>query len=179
MQPSQALLIPGPARAAPGVTRLPTAASDVPTPAAVAAAPFAAPKPVVPALAARPPSSDGWTVVAVASKYLGTPYEWGGTNPDGFDCSGFIWYVYQHAGFPVPRDLWGQLQSGSRVSRGNLQPGDIVFFANTYKPGLSHGGIYLGGGRVISAVDYGVGVAVITLANPYWSSRYFGATRPW
>jgi len=179
LQPGQALLIPALARAMPAVARLPPAASDVPAPPAVIAAPVAAPKPVAPAVAASPPSNDGWTVVAVASKYLGTPYVWGGTSPAGFDCSGFIWYIYRHAGYPVPRDLWGQLQSGLRVSRGNLQPGDIVFFANTYQPGLSHGGIYIGGGRVISAVDYGVGVAVISLSNPYWSSRYFGATRPW
>ncbi|HLG50801.1 MAG TPA: NlpC/P60 family protein, partial [Chloroflexota bacterium] len=82
-------------------------------------------------------------------------------------------------GIPIARDMWGQLQSGPRVSRSNLQPGDIVFFANTYQSGLSHDGIYIGGGRFINAVDYGIGVAVRSLSDPYWSSRYFGAVRPW
>ena len=76
---------------------------------------------------------------------------WGGTSPGGFDCSGFVWYVFRKAGDPIPRDMWGQYQSGSRVSQANLQPGDVVFFAGTYEAGLSHDGIYIGGGRFIHA----------------------------
>ncbi len=75
--------------------------------------------------------------------------------------------------------MWGQLQSGTRVSRRNLLPGDIVFFGGTYEAGLSHDGIYIGGGRFVNAVDYGIGVAVSNLNDAYWSSHYYGATRPW
>ena len=173
LQPGQQLIIPGVSRAiihppapAPAPPRTPPPA---PRPA-VAAAPKPAPS---------SSSSSGWNIVAIASRYLGAPYAWGGTSPAGFDCSGFVWYVYQRAGIPIARDMWGQLQSGPRVSRSNLQPGDIVFFANTYQSGLSHDGIYIGGGRFINAVDYGIGVAVRSLSDPYWSSRYFGAVRPW
>ncbi len=169
IQPGQQLTIPGVSR---------TVVRSKPAPAPVVRAP--APAPVAVAKpAARPSTGGGWNIVSIASRYLGTPYAWGGTSPSGFDCSGFVWYIYRRAGIPIPRDLWGQLQSGTRVSRQNLLPGDIVFFANTYQPGLSHDGIYIGGGRFINAVDYGIGVAVRSLSDPYWSNRYFGATRPW
>ena len=142
-----------------------------------AAAP--APKPAPP----PPPASsgDGSRIVGVASQYLGYRYTWGGHSPGtGFDCSGFVWYVYQKAGINVPlHDLWGQLQAGPRISQANLQPGDIVFFQNTYKAGLSHNGIYIGGGRFINAQDYGSGVRVASIYESYWAARYFGASRPW
>lgn len=121
----------------------------------------------------------GWNVVSVASKYLGYPYVWGGTSPSGFDCSGFVWYVYGQAGVPIPRELYNQASTGKAVARGDLQAGDIVFFANTYKSGLSHDGIYIGGGRFISAADYNTGVIVSSLSDAYWSAHYSGATRPW
>ncbi|HLH73536.1 MAG TPA: LysM peptidoglycan-binding domain-containing protein [Chloroflexota bacterium] len=187
LQPGQQIVIPG---AKDGLTHSQAAAAPsapAPAPAQVAVArPVPAPRPAVVAKPAPPPapkpastSSGGWSIVATASKYLGAPYAWGGVSPSGFDCSGFVWYVYQKAGVPIPRDMWGQLQSGVRVSRGDLQPGDIVYFSNTYEPGLSHNGIYIGGGRFINAVDYGIGVAVSSLSDPYWASRYTGANRPW
>jgi cell wall-associated NlpC family hydrolase len=120
----------------------------------------------------------GWNIVAMASKYLGFPYVWGAVGPSSFDCSGFVWYVYRKAGDPIPRDMWGQYQSGKRVSRANLQPGDIVFFAGTYEPGLSHDGIYIGGGRFIHAADYGIGVTVSSF-TAYYNAHYYGAVRPW
>ncbi|MGH2458413.1 MAG: LysM peptidoglycan-binding domain-containing protein [Chloroflexota bacterium] len=173
LQPGQQIIIPGAGRVV--VPSRPAAAPVIPAPA---------PRPrVVVAQAAPPPARSsgnaGWSVVAVASRFLGTPYVWGGTSPGGFDCSGLVWYAYQHAGVPIPRDMWGQLQSGSRVSRSNLRPGDIVFFGGTYEAGLSHDGIYIGGGRFVDAVDYGIGVAVSNLNDAYWSSHYYGATRPW
>jgi cell wall-associated NlpC family hydrolase len=76
-------------------------------------------------------------------------------------------------------DLWGQLQAGPRISRENLQPGDLVFFQNTYRAGISHSGIYIGGGRFINAEDYGKGVKVASMGDSYWAARYFGASRPW
>jgi peptidoglycan endopeptidase LytE len=143
---------------------------------------FAAPNPP-----ASPPAaptggsaapSRGANVVAIATKYIGSPYVWGGAAPGGFDCSGFAWFVYRQAGHPIPRDLWGQLQSGASIARANLQPGDLVFFANTYEPGLSHVGIYLGGNRFVHAEDYGTGVVVSDLAGGYWAGAYYAACRP-
>jgi len=172
LQPGQQLVIPGVGHAVVHRNPAPVAVAAVPAPRPVVVArPAAAP--------ARSSGGGGWGIVSVASRYLGTRYVWGGTSPGGFDCSGFVWYTYQRAGVPIPRDMWGQLQSGTRVSRSSLKPGDIVFFAGTYESGLSHDGIYLGGGRFINAVDYGIGVAVSNLNDAYWSGHYFGATRPW
>jgi cell wall-associated NlpC family hydrolase len=126
-----------------------------------------------------PPASDGTTIAAIAQRYLGYRYVWGGTSPaTGFDCSGFVFYVYRQAGKYLPRDLWGQLNAGPRISRNNLQPGDIVFFQNTYTTGLSHNGIYLGGGRFIHAATERTGVIISRLDDPYWGPRYVGASRP-
>ena len=191
LQPGQSIVIPGATSARPATTSSTASAAPAAQPVAKPAAP--APKPAPkPAVVAKPApvaqvaakaapaaASSGWTIVSIASRYLGVPYVWGGVSPGGFDCSGLVYYVYQRAGIPVPRDLYGQLQSGSRVSRANLQPGDIVFFANTYEAGLSHDGIYIGGGRFINAVDYGIGVAVSSINDSYWSAHYYGASRPW
>ncbi|HEX5414710.1 MAG TPA: C40 family peptidase, partial [Chloroflexota bacterium] len=183
------IVIPGVSGPRAVVAPKPTAA-PAPKPAAKAAAPapkpapkpavVAKPAPVVQAAAKAPASgTSGWGIVSIASRYLGVPYAWGGVSPGGFDCSGLVWYVYQRAGIPIPRDLYGQLQSGTRISRANLLPGDIVFFGNTYQAGLSHDGIYIGGGRFINAVDYGIGVAVSSMNDSYWSAHYYGASRPW
>jgi cell wall-associated NlpC family hydrolase len=187
LHPGQPLMIRGATKAGPDATAHSAPAvrpATAPAPVA-AAAPVArpaaavAPKPTAAVAPSRPSSGSGWSLVDVASRYLGTPYVWGGTSPGGFDCSGFVWYVYRKAGLPIPRDMWGQLQSGTRVTRSTLQPGDIVFFAGTYEAGLSHDGIYIGGGRFIHAADYGLGVIVSSLSNAYYANHYFGATRPW
>lgn len=162
-------------------TPFPPTPTPPPTPAPVPAPPALAPPAASRILSARPHNPNaGWGIVATAAKYLGFRYVWGGTSPTtGFDCSGFVWYVYGRAGVPIPRELSAQIASGRRVARADLQAGDIVFFDNTYKPGLSHDGIYIGGGRFISAADYGIGVVVSNLDDAYWSSRYDGAARPW
>jgi cell wall-associated NlpC family hydrolase len=113
-------------------------------------------------------------------QYRGYRYTWGGTSPQtGFDCSGFVWYVYRQAGVAISRDLWGQYNTGSRIGRDALQPGDVVFFQNTYRPGLSHDGIYIGGGQFIQAASENTGVIVSSLSEPYWAARYLGARRPY
>jgi cell wall-associated NlpC family hydrolase len=125
--------------------------------------------------AASAPSSGG--LVGLAMKFLGYRYIFGGTSPAGFDCSGFVWYVHKLAGIDVSRGIWGQLNGGPRISRANLVPGDTVFFANTYMPGLSHVGIYLGGGQFVHAIDESSGVGISSLNSAYWAPRYIGATR--
>ncbi|AVQ46058.1 SH3 domain-containing protein [Clostridium botulinum] len=93
----------------------------------------------------KAPATHG-DVISYARQYLGTPYVWGGTSPNGFDCSGFVQYVYRNAaGISLPRDTYGQIGAGSRVSQDQLQPGDLVF------PDAGHVGIYIGGGQMIHA----------------------------
>jgi cell wall-associated NlpC family hydrolase len=109
--------------------------------------------------------------------YKGSRYVFGGTTPAGFDCSGFVYYVVNRAGTGISRGMWGQYGAGAHPSRGDLQPGDIVFFQNTYMAGLSHNGIYIGGGQFIHASDERTGVTISNLSDSYWASRWFGATR--
>lgn len=159
-------------------TARPTATPVPPKPTPAPAAPRVT-APAVARAPASPGGSAGSRIVGVAMQYRGYRYTWGGTSPQtGFDCSGFVWYVYRQAGVAITRDLWGQYNSGARVSRDALQPGDLVFFQNTYKPGLSHDGIYIGGGQFIQAASENTGVIVTSLSEPYWAARYLGATRP-
>ena len=124
-------------------------------------------------------SSTGSTAVNIAMKYLGYRYVFGGATPRGFDCSGFIYYVYnRQMGMAVGRDTDALLNSGVRVSRANLQVGDILIFANTYKPGPSHAGIYIGGGRFIHAENESTGVVISSLSTSYWTNHYYSAVRP-
>lgn len=182
VQIGQKLEIPGATAPAPvSVARASSAStrSEAPAPQP-APKPAPAPQPApAPAPPPAPASNGGWKIVEVASKYLGSRYVWGGTSPSGFDCSGLVWYVYKTAGSYVPRDLWGQLQAGPRIRQDSLLPGDIVFFENTYTAGLSHDGIYIGGGRFIHAASEREGVTVSSLSESYWSARYYGASRPW
>ncbi|HET9015151.1 MAG TPA: SH3 domain-containing protein [Thermomicrobiaceae bacterium] len=120
----------------------------------------------------------GQKLVAEAMQYVGYPYAWGGTTPAGFDCSGFVYYVVnQVTGGGFSRDITTQATSGSYVDASNLQPGDLVFFQNTYQWGLSHVGIYIGNGQFISAENSSTGVAVANMWDSYWGSRYYTARR--
>ena len=111
----------------------------------------------------------------IAMRFGGVPYVWGGETPAGFDCSGFVQYVFRQIGINLPRTADVQYELGRKVLQSDLQPGDLVFF-ETYEPGASHDGIYVGEGKFIAA-NSGTGVAVVSLADPYWSSRYLGARR--
>jgi cell wall-associated NlpC family hydrolase len=123
-------------------------------------------------------NDQGATIVSIAYRYLGYRYRYGGSSPAGFDCSGFTHYVYMRAGISIGRTAAAQYYSGAHVSRANLQPGDLVFFANTYKRGISHAGIYVGNGKFINAANESTGVTVSSLYSSYWSAHYYGATRP-
>lgn len=125
-----------------------------------------------------PSGSFGQAMVDEAMKYLGKKYVWGGHSPSGFDCTGLTWYVMKQLGREFPQhDLEGQMRSGQAVAKADLQPGDLVFFKNTYRTGLSHVGIYVGNSRFVHAADERRGVIVSGLDEAYWGARYLGATR--
>ena len=122
-----------------------------------------------PATPAPPPAHGG--VVAIAMHYLGTPYVWGGASPSGFDCSGFVMYVFAQVGVSLPHSSYAQYGMGSPVSRGALQPGDLVFF-----DGLGHVGIYVGGGSFIHAPHSGDVVKISSMTG-WYASTFVGARR--
>ncbi|ANU14916.1 hypothetical protein B481_2820 [Planococcus halocryophilus Or1] len=118
-----------------------------------------------------PPVNSGAisTLVTSANSFLGTPYKWGGSAPGGFDCSGYIYYVYNQAGFSVPRtNTTGFYALSSPVS--SPQIGDLVFFKDTYRPGISHMGILIGNNSFIHAG--GDRVQITSLNDKYWSSKF-------
>ena len=118
----------------------------------------------------------GSRILADAQKYIGTPYVFGGTSPDGFDCSGLVYYVLSGMGYPAHRTAKDQYLMGSAVKKSDLRPGDLVFFSNTYTSGISHVGIYAGGGRFLHAPKEGKTVSYSSLSG-YWASHYHGARR--
>lgn len=133
---------------------------------------------VIPAFAAPPKKTVNQgkdTIVKTAEKYLKTPYRFGGDTPRGFDCSGFVKYVYEQHGIKLPRTADVQYQRGKKVERTNLKAGDLVFFT-TYAPGASHVGIYYGNGKFIHAAT-SRGVMISRLDEDYWKPRYLGARR--
>ncbi|MFL0253006.1 C40 family peptidase [Clostridium neuense] len=92
-------------------------------------------------------SDNGQGIVMYSKMFLGIPYLNGGITPAGFDCSGFVQYVYAHFGVNLPRTTYDQVNVGTRISKADLKPGDIVFFGS--ESNVYHDGIYIGGGRFI------------------------------
>jgi cell wall-associated NlpC family hydrolase len=114
----------------------------------------------------------GGKAIAIAERYLGVPYRWGGADPlTGFDCSGFTMYVYAQVGVSLPHNAAAQYGYGSPVSRSQLAPGDLVFF-----DGLGHVGLYIGGGQFIHAPHTGDVVKISSLTG-WYASTYVGARR--
>lgn len=110
-----------------------------------------------------PQNSAGSTggLVGFARKFLGVPYVWGGTSPNGFDCSGFVQYVYKHMGVNLPRISADQARAGKRVGFADLRPGDLVAVDNSSRNnGADHIGIYIGNGMVINAPHPGASVQI-------------------
>ncbi|MFN2471857.1 MAG: NlpC/P60 family protein [Gaiellaceae bacterium] len=123
-----------------------------------------------PVPAAAPSQYGG--VVGIAMRYLGIPYRWGGSSPStGFDCSGFIMYVYAQVGVSLPHNAAAQYGHGTPVGRGDLQPGDLVFF-----DGLGHNGIYVGGGQFIHSPHTGDVVKISSMTG-WYASTFVGARR--
>lgn len=119
------------------------------------------------------PRKEVGKLIATAKKYMGTPYRFGGTTPKGFDCSGFVQFVFRRHGFAIPRAADEQYRLGVRVKkRQELEPGDLVFFS-TYEKGASHCGIYLGDDQFIH-VSSRRGVRVDSLDDEYWKPRWYG-----
>ncbi|MFC4767916.1 C40 family peptidase [Effusibacillus consociatus] len=108
-----------------------------------------------------------------AKQFVGVPYAWGGSSPSGFDCSGFVRYVFAQKGIELPRTSQAMFEQGSAVSE--LQPGDLVFFT-TYAQGATHVGIYIGDQQFISATS-SHGVKIDSFSSSYWGPRYIGAKR--
>lgn len=112
-------------------------------------------------------------IIKTAKKHIGTRYIFGGTTPKGFDCSGFVQYVFRQNGFSIPRTADEQYNLGQRVKkRAELEPGDLVFFS-TYEKGASHCGVYLGKNQFIH-VSSSKGVRIDSLDDSYWKPRWFG-----
>ncbi|MGM0843653.1 MAG: LysM peptidoglycan-binding domain-containing protein [Bacillota bacterium] len=125
------------------------------------------------------PPSDGKAynvdkLIQEAKSHIGTPYVWGGAKIGGFDCSGFMYHVYNQAGMKVNRLTSGGYYNISYYVN-KPEVGDIVFFENTYKKGISHLGIYLGGNQFIHAGDDGVMIS--SLDNSYWKKHFDGFKR--
>lgn len=135
-------------------------------------------KPTTPSVPTAPSSGSGSALVNYAMQYVGYPYVWAGEGPYGFDCSGFTMYVVQNVmGKNITHDMAVQINMGTPVGRGSLQPGDLIFFQNTFKFGLSHVGIYIGNGQFVHAENEQTGVRVSDLNSDYYSSRWYGAVR--
>ena len=116
-------------------------------------------------------------IVAYGMKFMGMPYIWASSSPSngGFDCSGFIYYVFKNNGYDIYRTnvegYWNQVQ---RLSKPSV--GDLVFFQNTYRVGPSHIGIYIGDGKFLNA-NSSKGIAIDNLSNSYWTSKFLGYGR--
>ena len=124
-----------------------------------------------PTASVAPPARYGGTA-GIAMQYLGIPYQWGGASPAGFDCSGFVMYVYAQIGVSLPHNAAAQFAYGTPVSRSELQAGDIVFFN-----GLGHNGIYIGGDQFIHSPHTGDVVKISSLNDSWYAGTWYGAKR--
>ena len=145
----------------------PTAPLVAPAPAVQAPVKLvAAAKPAAPAVAAA--AGRRGSAMSIAMRKLGAPYRWGAAGPGAFDCSGLVYWSYRQIGTTLPRSSSAQSRVGTPVSKGALQPGDLVFF---YRP-VSHVAIYIGGGRVVHASTSGQPVKISKLGDmPFATAR--------
>jgi cell wall-associated NlpC family hydrolase len=124
-------------------------------------------------------ATQGERIARVALSYQGQGYRWGGLTPDGFDCVGLVRWAYLIEGIGFPTTYIPGIWEAYPAVEGELLPGDVLFFENTYKPGLSHLGVYIGGRQFVHAAGEAYGVIISDLDRPYWAGRLVGAVRPW
>jgi cell wall-associated NlpC family hydrolase len=115
-------------------------------------------------------------VVGTALALRGAPYRNGGSDPSGFDCSGFVWYVFSRHGIVVPRTVVEQFRAGQPIRSTDIRPGDLVFFETGGGP-ASHVGVVVGGDEFVHAPSSRGEVRIEHLATQYWASRFVGARR--
>ncbi len=128
---------------------------------------------VAPTYDANVPAARYSHVVPIALQYLGVPYVWGGSSPaTGFDCSGFVMYVFAQLGVSLPHHAASQFGYGTPVSRDQLAPGDLVFF-----DGLGHNGIYIGGGQFVHAPHTGDVVKISSIYDSWYAATWVGGRR--
>jgi peptidoglycan DL-endopeptidase CwlO len=150
--------------------------------ASTGATPQPFPRPAEPTARASDPDSaapaapSANALVGTALSLRGAPYRDGGNTPSGFDCSGFVEYVFGQQGQFMPRTVSEQFQVGAEVARRGVEPGDLVFFSTT-STGPSHVGIAVSGSEFVHAPSSSGVVRVESLAAPYWASRFLGARR--
>ena len=128
--------------------------------------------------AAPKPQEKTASVIDQALNLIGINYKYGGSAPDGgLDCSGLVKYVFEQSmNMALPHNALAMSRMGQKISRADLQPGDLVFF-NTLRRSFSHVGIYIGGGKFVHAPHTGATVQVMDLDNAYWTKRFEGARR--
>ena len=124
---------------------------------------------------APPAHPAGTEVATVAREMIGAPYRWGGETPEGFDCSGLVYYAYGQNGVRVPRTSVEQHRAAERIDLRDALPGDLVFFREAWT--VSHVGIYLGDGRFVHAPNHGQPVKVSRVDEDYYRVRFAGAGR--
>lgn len=154
-----------------------TGAVPKPFPTPGSAGPAGLPGSVAPSPSPAPHSSfDGYALAGTALSLRGAPYRNGGSDPTGFDCSGFTQYVFAQYGISLPRDVREQYRQGKSVKPEDLEAGDLVFFT-TIDPGASHVAIAIGGDEFVHAPSSAGVVRVEHLSSRYWAPRYLGAKR--
>ena len=114
-------------------------------------------------------------IVFTAMQMVGVPYQWGGSSPAGFDCSGLVQYVFANAGLPVPRTAAAQMDASAPLTLEKAQAGDLLFFRDGSR--TSHVAIYLGQGRFVHAPSSGRQVSLDSFGNAYWRMRFARAGR--
>jgi cell wall-associated NlpC family hydrolase len=122
---------------------------------------------------------DGYAISGAALLLRGTPYKNGGSDPGGFDCSGFVWYVFEQHGVRVPRTVTEQFHTGIEVDPADLRAGDLVFFdtMSGARQLATHVGISIGGDEFVHAPSTTGQVRVERLESSYWAPRFVGARR--